>query len=43
VALRTTCIKVVQDYPNKDRASVCRIRLLQRKPKLGRIRATGWT
>jgi len=35
--LKTTCIKKVkfQDYQNKDRLSVYRILLLQRKPKLG--------
>jgi len=27
-----------QDYQNTDRFSVCRILLLQRKPKLGRMR-----
>jgi len=34
-------------YQNKDRLSVylhiCRILLLQRRPKLGRMRPAGWT
>ena len=50
VALRATCIKnVIQKYQNKEKLSVCRILLLQRQPKLGRIKpstrpnvARGW-
>jgi len=32
----------VKNY-HKDRLSVCRMLLPQRKPKLGRMRAAGWT
>ena len=39
LALRTTCIKNVKfNYQNKERLSVCRILLLQRKPQLGRTK-----
>jgi len=40
MALRTTCIKNVKFkiVKNKDRLSVCKILLPQRKPKLGRTK-----
>jgi len=40
----------IQEYSNKERLSVCRTLLLQRKlnwaaqnPRLGRMRPAGWT
>jgi len=41
MALRTTCTKMSNSrYQNKDRLSVCRILLLQRKPKLGSTKSS---